>query len=152
MNILGIDPAGIYITLYRFNQSFINQGDATYVQIIHTDLYILGTIFQCGDVDIYVEDIPAGLLQKHAFAAYIHMATSMKRLVLIAVKRGRGKVIELDAKSAKKKRVPHTNEVIVGVYSKVEEAKRGQKFYISFRDRLEILRNSIGDMVKIKTR
>lgn len=138
--------------MYRFKQSFIGQGDAEYVQIIHTDPYLFGTIFQCGDVDIYIEDIPTGLLQKHAFAAYIQMATSMKRLVLVAEKNGIGKIIPLKKNEFKKLRSPKRNEVYVGVYSEIDERKRGEKFRISFKNRLEILRKSLADAVKLHTR
>lgn len=46
--IVGIDPAGIYLTLKGSNQSFINRGDATYVQIVHTDTLMFGTTLPCG--------------------------------------------------------------------------------------------------------
>lgn len=135
-----------------YNQSFINQGDASYVQIIHTDTIFFGTSFQSGDVDIYFKDLPVGLLEKHGFAAYLHMATSMKKLLLIAEKDGDGKMIELDKYPSQKERLPDEDEVIVGVYSEVEESKRGQKFYFSLKNRFETLRQSIAHVIKIKVK
>lgn len=147
----GIDPAGIYLTLKIYNQSFINQGDANYVQIIHTDPIFFGTVFQCGDVDIYFKDLPVGVMHRHGFAAYFHMATSMKRLLMIAEKDGNGLVIPIfDHLSLADHTAVYEDEAIVGIYSELEESKRGQKFYISLKNRFEMLRKSIAQFIKIK--
>lgn len=146
----GIDPAGIALTLWNYDQNFIQQGDAKYVQIIHTDTLLFGTMYQTGDVDIYIEDLPVGLLQKHAFAVYLHMATSMKKLLLIAEKIGKGKMIRMDENPEQKDRVPNRNQVFIGVYSEGEYSKRGQIFHLSMKDRFETLRDSIAHVVRIK--
>lgn len=104
---------------------------------------------QTGDVDIYVSDLPVGLLGKHAFAVYLHMATSMKKLILIAEKNGNGKMIRMNSKQ--KDRIPNRNQVFIGVYSEAEHSKRGQIFHFSMEDRFEILRDSIAHVVKIKS-
>lgn len=150
--ISGIDPAGIYLTLWNYDQDFIERGDAKYVQIIHTDPLIFGTVYQTGDVDIFVEDLPVGLLGKHAFAVYLHMATSMKKLLLIAEKngKGKGKMISIDENPEQLDRYPNKNEVFIGVYSEPEYSKRGEIFYFSMKDRLEMLRDSIAHVVTIK--
>lgn len=142
--ISGIDPAGIWLISNRYHQGFINRGDATYVQIIHTDTIFFGTTLPCGDVDIYVQDIPLGYTRKHGFGPYLHMATSMKKLLLIAEKDGKGQMIQFD-----ENRVPNENEVFIGVYSELEESKRGQKFYFSMRDRSNMLGASIASFVKM---
>lgn len=149
--LIGVDPAGIYLTLKINNQSFINQGDAAYVQIIHTDPIFFGTVFQSGDVDIYFKDLPVGIMHRHGFAAYIHMATSMKRLLMIAEKDGNGLAIPvLNHTSLVDNVTLDKDEVVVGVYGELEESKRGQKFYISLKNRFEMLRTSIAQYVKIK--
>lgn len=99
---------------------------------------------QTGDVDIYIQDIPIGYTQKHGFGPYLQMATSMKKLLLIAEKDGIGQMIPIDENS---QRVPNENEVFVGVYSELEESKRGQKFYFSMKNRSDQLRSSIAGFV-----
>lgn len=145
----GVDPAGIALTLKRFNQAFIKRGDAAYVQIIHTDPLLYGTMLMTGDVDISVDDVPTDYNHKHGFAVYLHMATSMKKLILIAEENGKGQIIEVDD-ITQLTRVPRANEVFVGVYSECEESKRGKQFKISFKDRAEILRKSIAHVVKMR--
>lgn len=147
----GIDPAGIALTLWKYDRRFIGQGDAKYVQIIHTDTLLFGTMYQTGDCDIYVEDLPVGLLQRHAFAVYLHMATSMKKLLLIAEKDGNGKMIRMDDNRKWQNIVPNRNQVFIGVYSEAEYSKRGQIFHFSMQDRFEILRDSIAHVVRIKS-
>lgn len=149
--LIGVDPAGIYLTLKINNQSFIDKGDATYVQIIHTDPIFFGTSFNCGDIDIYVSDLPVGVMHRHGFAAYFHMATAMKKLLIVAEKEGSGLMLPIHqmpylADNAK----VDADEVVVGVYGELEESKRGQKFYVSLKNRFELLRRSIADFIKIK--
>lgn len=43
--LIGVDPAGIAITLSRFNQAFITRGDAAYVQVQRHPYEILVDIF-----------------------------------------------------------------------------------------------------------
>lgn len=154
--LIGMDPAGVYLTLRGSNQTFINRGDATYVQIIHTDTILFGTVLPCGDVDIYVKDIPFGYSQKHSFGPYLHMATAIKKLIVIGERDGKrpwahvnGKVILVDGNSTETDRVPKEGEVFLGVYSELEESKRGQQFYISLRDRIDRLDKSIVHVVKM---
>lgn len=147
--IVGIDPAGIYLILNRFKHAFINKGDATYVQIIHTDIVLFGTIFQTGDTDIYVTDIPVSLLGRHGFGPYLHMATSMKKVLIIAQNDGNGEIIPTDDNLQQKDVNLMDDETFVGVYSNLEESKRGQKFYISLKDRIPVLRESIAHVVKM---
>lgn len=73
------------------------------------------------------------------------MATSLKKLLLIAEKDGIGQMIQIDENS--QDRVPNENEVFVGVYSELEESKRGQKFYFSMKNRSDMLRSSIANWV-----
>lgn len=108
----GFDPAGIALTLKRFNQAFIRRGDASYVQIIHTDIKA-GTILQTGDVDIIV-DCPVSIFNKHVFAVYMHMATAMKKLLLIAEKdelfrSGSGRIVPIYPYFPEGDRVPREN-------------------------------------------
>lgn len=133
-----------------FHQSYIKKGDAEYVQIVHTDPLLHGTSLTNGDVDIMVDNVPAGIKHKHAFVPYLHMATSMKKLLLIAEKNGKGQIIPIDENSAQANRVLKQDEVIVGVYSEVEDSKRGQIFRISLANRGEILRDSIAHVVKVR--
>lgn len=146
--ISGIDPAGISLIMWKYDQQFIKQGDAAYVQIIHTDTKLFGTMLQIGDVDIFIEDVPAFDIHKHSFAPYIHMATCLKKVLLIAEIRGKGHMIQLDNDLAPY-RALNSNEVIVGMYSELEESKRGKKFKISLKNRAEMLRDSIAHVVKI---
>lgn len=147
--IAGVDPAGIALTLKRFNQAFIRRGDASYVQIIHTDA-VAGTVLQTGDVDIIV-DAPVNFLHKHHFSVYMHMATAMKKLLLIAEEDGTGRVVPINLNFPIEERVPRENEVFIGVYSELDESKRGKRYKISFQDfRTEILRRSIAHVVKAK--
>lgn len=146
----GVDPAGIALTLKRFNQAFIKRGDAAYVQIIHTDPMLYGTMLMTGDVDIVVDDVPTDRNHKHGFAVYLHMATSMKKLILIAEENGKGDIITIDDNFTQQNEVPKENEVFIGVYSELEESKRGKKFKISFKDRDDILRKSIAHVVKMR--
>lgn len=81
------------------------------------------------------------------------MATSMKKLILVAERNiekpwvhGDGQIIEIDENSQLE---PKENEVFVGVYSKLEESKRGHQFYFSMRNRIDILRDSIAHVVKM---
>lgn len=80
----------------------------------------------------------------------MHMATSMKKLLLIAERNGPGQVIPIDENAPQENRVPNENEVFVGVYSEIEESKSGKRFKISFKDRAEILRNSIAHVVHMR--
>lgn len=149
--LIGIDPAGIYLTLKINNQKFIAQGDANYVQIIHTDPIFFGTVFQSGDVDIYFKDLPVSVMHRHGFAAYLHMATAMKKLLIIAESDGKGVVIPILKDSGLPDNLTlDKDEVVVGVYGEIEESKRGQKFYVSLKNRFEMLRSSIAQYVKIK--
>lgn len=107
-------------------------------------------MFQRGDVDIYVTDLPVGMSKWHTFAPYVHMVTSMKKLLLIAATNGRGRLIQIDENSDHKNRMLGRNEVLVGVYSELEESKRDKKYFISLKNRFEILRSSIAHVVKIK--
>lgn len=50
-------------------------------------------------------------------------------------------MIQIDENSPE--RVPNENEVVVGVYSELEESKRGQKFYFSMKNRSDMLRKSL---------
>lgn len=143
----GLDPAGVWLISNRYDHAFINRGDATYVQIIHTDVVFFGTTFPCGDIDIYIQDIPLGYTRKHGFGPYLQMATSMKKLLLIAEKEGSGQMIQIDENSQQNNTALKENEVIVGVYSELEESKRGQKFYFSMKNRSDMLRSSIADFV-----
>lgn len=145
----GIDPAGIYLTLQRYNQAFIDREDATYVQIIHTDTLLFGTSFQCGTVDIYIRDIPISLSAKHSFGPYLHMVTSMGKINLVATKSGDSKIIPFIQNSTKKKRVVDKDEVIIGVYSELEESKRGQQFYFSLKNSMLLLKFYLFDFVKM---
>lgn len=135
--------------LNRFKHAFINKGDATYVQIIHTDIVLFGTIFQTGDVDIYVTDIPVSLLGRHGFGPYLHMATSMKKVLIIAQQNGNGEIIALDDNLHEKDVDLMDDEVYLGVYSNLEEPKRNQKYFISLKDRIPVLRDSIAHVVKM---
>lgn len=134
----------------KYHQSFIKRGNAEYVQIIHTDILFSGTFFQRGDYDIYISDLPVGISQWHTFAPYIHMATSIKKLLLIAQTNGRGQVIKIDENSVQKDRPLDQNEVFVGVYSKLEESKRGKRYFVSLKNHSKTLRESIAHVVKIK--
>lgn len=136
----------------HYDQSFIHRGDATYVQIIHTDILLLGTACQSGDVDIYVTDLPVGLGDSHSFSAYVHMATSIRKLLLVAERDGRGLVIPIHKNLDLSNRVPSKDEVFVGVYSEFEESKRGQRFYISLKNHFNTLRHSLAHLVKIRLR
>lgn len=143
------------MTLKGSNQSFINRGDATYVQILHTDTLFFGTTLPCGDVDIYVEDIPIGYSQKHSFGPYFHMATSMKNVVLIAEKDGKrpwhhgnGEIIKID-ENFEQEDDPNEDKIVIGVYSKLKESQRGKQFYFSLRNRIDTLRTSIAHVVKM---
>lgn len=150
--LIGIDPAGIYLTLKMYNQKFIGRGDASYVQIIHTDPVLLGTPFQSGDVDIYFQDLPVDIMHRHGFAPYLHMATAIKRLLIIAERNREGAVIPVLKSSdlADNLTLTDKDEVIVGVYSELNESKRGQKFYVSLKNRFEMLRSSLAQFIKIK--
>lgn len=81
------------------------------------------------------------------------MATSLKKLILVAERNiekpwvhGDGQIIEIDGQTD---REPTEEEVFVGVYSKLEESKRGQQFYFSLRNRIDKLRDSIAYVVKM---
>lgn len=111
--------------------------------------------FQTGDVDIYIRDIPIGYSQKHSFGPYFHMATSMKKLILVAERNikkpwvhGDGRIIEIDENSPTDIE-PSEEEVFIGVYSKLEESKRGHQFYFSLRNRIDKLRDSVAHVVKM---
>lgn len=78
------------------------------------------------------------------------MATSMKKLLLIAQTNGRGQVIKIDENSVQKDRPLDQNEVFVGVYSKLEESKRGKRYFVSLKNHSKTLRESIAHVVKIK--
>lgn len=133
-----------------YNQTNIKKGDADYVQIYHTDPVHLGTMDKSGDVDIMVDNVPASAEQKHAFAVYLHMATAMKKLLLIAERKGKGQVIPIDGNLTQGNRALKPDEVFLGVYSEKEDSKRGT-FRISLENRGEILRDSIAHVVKMRT-
>lgn len=78
------------------------------------------------------------------------MATSMKKLIMIAEKNGKGQVIRVDENSVQKDRPLNHDEVFVGVYSELEESKRGKKYFVSLKNNFGILRDSIAHVVKIK--
>lgn len=77
------------------------------------------------------------------------MATAMKKLLLVAEKTGIGKLIQLDTFPDLFDRYPNKNEAYIGVYSESEYCKRGQKFYFSLKNRIEVLRDSIAHVVKM---
>lgn len=112
----------------------------------------MGSARQRGDVDVYVTDLPVGFGDSHGFAAYIHMATAIRKLLLVAEKNGRGLVIPIHKKLDLSSRVPSDDEVFVGVYSELEESKRGLRFYISLKNHVETLRHSLAHFVKIHTK
>lgn len=105
-------------------------------------------MFQSGDVDIYVTDLPVTLCDSHSFSAYVHMATAIKKLLMVAERDGRGFVIPIH-KNLNINRVPDEKEIFVGVYSELEESKRGKRFYISFKEHFETIRRSLAGLVKI---
>ena len=52
-----LDPSGpgFYAPVIA-NEKAISSSDATFVDVIHTDAFNLGTIFKCGHVDFYVNE------------------------------------------------------------------------------------------------
>lgn len=79
------------------------------------------------------------------------MATAMKKLLLIAEEDGIGRVVPINSFTPQVEKVPKSNEVFVGFYSKLEESKRGKSYKISFKNfRAEILRRSIAHVVRAK--
>lgn len=112
----------------------------------------LDTIFQTGDVDIHVTDLPVGLGDSHGFASYVHIATAVKKLLLVAEKDGRGLVIPIHKNLDLSHRVPSEDEVFVGVYGELEESKRGQRFWLSLKNHFDTLRHSLAHIVKIRLR
>lgn len=133
----------------NYNQAFINRGDAEYVQIIHADPLIFGTSIDCGDIDIYVKDMPVKFYEKHVYAPILHIATSIKKVIAIAEKNGSGDLFPIPRTSILKYKVAvDDDEILVGVYSEVTDSKRGQRFYISLKNHLETLKKSIAHILK----
>lgn len=147
--LIGVDPAAISGTLKSFDQPFISQGDAEYVQVIHVDPKIFGVSAPCADVDVYIKDMPVGFFEKHVYAPALHMAIAMKKLVMIAERRGNGLVFPIAKSSILKFKVAvDEDEIVVGVYSELVESKRGQKFYLSLKNHFETVRDGISNVVR----
>lgn len=52
MGLTGLDPAGLYFTTVS-SDFRLDETDASYVDVIHTDAGVLGTNRRDGDVDFY---------------------------------------------------------------------------------------------------
>lgn len=103
-------------------------------------------------MDIYVTDLPVGMGDSHGFASYVHIATAVKKLLLVAEKDGRGLVIPIHRNLDLSNRVPSDDEAFVGVYGELEESKRGHRFYLSLKNHFETLKHSLAHLVKIRVR
>lgn len=114
----------------------INTGDAEYVQCIHTSSF--GLEQPIGDVDIYLDATSNKLLlgawaEKHALSVYLHVATSTKRIFIIAEARGNGKLLLSDTDNPPRKL--KSQECQIGVYGQLQEHHKGKQFNISIVDR-----------------
>ncbi|XP_031617561.1 phospholipase A1-like [Contarinia nasturtii] len=131
--LLALDPAG---TSFFWNKPghMIKSGDADYVQVIHTSAF--GLDQPVGDVDIYVDSTSNKILlgawaEKHALSVYLHIATSTKRLFIIAEVRGNGILLI----SERQPRELKPQECQIGIYGTLQAHHKGKQFNISIVDR-----------------
>lgn len=124
-----LDPAAISYYI-NATERYPQRGDATYVQIIHTD-YFDKWYYKCGtgqvdkgDVDILIKQIKKD--EEHEFSIYIHMAIATRNALLIAsrvnaIYTARQHYMEFAI------RPEHLtpDEVIVGIYGEKEERRQG---------------------------
>ncbi|XP_031617380.1 uncharacterized protein LOC116337153 isoform X2 [Contarinia nasturtii] len=128
--LLALDPPNISDSGPQINGT-IRSGDASYVQVIHTNKY--RSIWdQIGDVDIYVnydyyysENSP--LDDKHGLAFFLHLATSTKRFCIIGtLEERRDGILLKNARDSFGK-----SEIVVGIYGTLKPEQRGQIFFVS---------------------
>lgn len=163
----GLDPASA--SLYLHKNYYIFQGDASFVQVIHTSK-VLGTLKRTGDIDIVVKDNRTSVFNprdKHNLATSIHAATSQKKLIFVAnmIKKDlsrsnkakkaaqsfknklAGDITELNDPSEYKTKEPELkdNQCFVGIYSELKPIMAGKTYEIDLdRERSDILWRSLG--------
>lgn len=86
-----LDPAGISHLLPTEN--YIHKGDAQYVQIIHSSM--MGTTLKLGDTDIFIKSDRWHPYKNHKLAVKANDLASTKKAVLVASKKGNGRVIDI---------------------------------------------------------
>ncbi|XP_031617149.1 phospholipase A1-like [Contarinia nasturtii] len=89
--VIGLDPAGISHLFPPEN--YLRKGDAQYVQIIHSSL--MGTTLKLGDADIFIKSDKWHPYKNHKLAVKANNLASGKRAILIASKKGNGRVIDI---------------------------------------------------------
>lgn len=158
--LIGLDPAAASLFLSR--KYYIQKGDASYVQLIHTST-AFGTTNHSGDVSIVVTDNRYSFwspVELHSLATSIHAATCRKRLIIVAdlnkkelekdtkVKKTADNVpqgILKEFKDPKSYKVPELKETqcIVGIYSEFKPSMEGKVFELDLTKRTHVLWNSI---------
>ncbi|XP_031617123.1 phospholipase A1-like [Contarinia nasturtii] len=112
--LIGLDPAAISFFVDP-DKSYIQSGDADYVQIIHTSY--LGTQNKKGDHDIYINSDNWGSHNNHRLAVDINMLIAARKLVIVASKTGNSKIINLQKNMSPDRVILGPNDCLVGVYS-----------------------------------
>lgn len=114
-------------------------GDAKYTQAIHTSF--VGVTNKVADDDIYLdyksESIASALKEKHGLGLYMHVATSTKRLFLIAEENGNGTMVANNGLSLRELK---QKECLIGIYGTSNHTKNRKKFKISLNNREQIKR------------
>lgn len=124
-------------------KNFITRDAADYVQAIHISKKV-GISEQLGDVDVYVKNADANfgyINDDHAFAYFLHLAISTKRLFITAdpTENGNGAVLLPQNAQNNTRRI----ECVVGVYGTLRSNHRGKKFGLSFKNRTAVFWNGI---------
>lgn len=93
---------------------YIQSGDAEFVEVIHTTK-ALGTIYDHGDLDVYVDVTDWGLIdapKQHAFAVHLHMAAITGEAIIIASRKDGdgGKILPGELKDGYHKPKKLTND------------------------------------------
>lgn len=139
---VGLDPAA---TLFLNRRNYIKSGDAKYVQLIQTSK-VLGTSIRSGDIHIVVKSSKTSVFNpkiKHTLAQSIHVATSNKKLIMIAEAKGVGTLQILKSIDTYEAPKLEKNEYLVGVYSEYERSKHGRIYEISLVGRSSVLKNTM---------
>lgn len=121
------------MTLFLDRELQYRSGIAQYVQTIHTSNNF-GTTRQTGDVDIYMdykfETLMNNFMKKHGLSVFVHMASSTKRIFMLAEEDGQGKII-VNADRKQTQPIPKSNECLIGIYGELDESKQGKSYNMS---------------------
>lgn len=142
------------ISYYLDPTRYPQEGDATYVQLIHANydnekrLFRMGTTRNTnGGVDIFVDGLPRG--REHVYCLYIHMATAIKKAVLTAHANGSINQGSEHYQRTQDQLTLAPDEIFVGIWGRRDDKKLGV-FRITLADEGQRLNATIKHLRPVK--